>query len=157
MVIRVFLMVLIAVADDDDIRVELEPTFKDHATFTDFIIWITNRVGRVRFIEVKRTNINVDLTTETESTAQTLREAQILLCSNTVESPLPFVLTNGTVWSFGLATKHSPSKIMLESVHNAGCNITDLSGWKLAINHLRAFISGTWPPLAAAATHQPEL
>lgn len=46
-VIRVFLMVLIAVADDDDIRVELEPTFKDHATFTDFIIWITNRVGRL--------------------------------------------------------------------------------------------------------------
>ena len=128
---------------------ELQPSF------TDFIIWITNSVGQVRFIEVKRADINVDLTTETDSTAQTLREAQVLLCSHAdVIAPLHFVLTNGNLWSFGIAEKHSASKIMLKSVSNVHCSITTLSGWKLAISNLRAFLYGTWPPLAAAATLQ---
>lgn len=156
-VVRVFWMVLIAVSDKSDIRVELQPTVKDHATITDFLIWITNRVGEVRFIEVNRTDISVDLTSETDSTAQTLREAHVLLCSHADVIALPFVLTNGLSWSFGLAAKHSASKIMLKSVHNVHCAITNFSGWKLAINNLRAFLYGTWPPLAAAATHQPEL
>lgn len=155
-VVRVFLMVLIAVSDKSDIRVELQPTVKDHATFADFIIWITNRVGQVRFIEVKRTDISVDLTTETDSTAQTLREAHVLLCSRADVIALPFALTNGVSWSFGIAEKHSASKIMLKSVYNVPCSITTLNGWKLAINNLKAFLYGTWPPLAAA-THQPEL
>ena len=156
-VVRVFLMVLIAVSDKRDIRVELQPTVKDHASFTDFLIWITNRVGEVRFIEVKRSDISVDLTVEADSTAQTLREAHILLCSRADVKALPFVLTNGASWSFGIAAKHYASKRLLKSVHNVLCSITTLSGWKLAINNLRAFLYGTWPPLAAAATHQPEL
>ena len=56
-----------------NISCELQPTVKDHASFTDFLIWITNRVGEVRFIEVKRSDISVDLTVEADSTAQTLR------------------------------------------------------------------------------------
>ena len=156
-VVRFFLMVLIAVSDESDIRVELQPTVKDHATFTDFIIWIRKRVGHVRFIEVKRTAISVDLTTETDSTAQTLREAHVLLCNHAEVKSLPFVLTNGVSWSFGIAAKHSASKIMLKSVHNVPCSITTLIGWKSAINNLRAFLFGTWPPLDAAATPQPEL
>ena len=149
-VVRVFLMVLIAVSDK-------QPTVKDHASFTDFLIWITNRVGEVRFIEVKRADISVDLTVEADSTAQTLREAHVLLCSRADVKALPFVLTNGASWSFGIAAKHSASKLLLKSVHNVLCSITTLSGWKLAINNLRAFLYGSWPPLAAAATHQPEL
>ncbi len=92
---------------ENGIRVELQPTFNNHATFTDFIIWITNIVGQVQFIEVKRTDINVDLTTETDSTAQALREAQILLCSN-VQSPLPFVLTNGSIMVLWASSKTFP-------------------------------------------------
>lgn len=154
-VVRVFLMVLIAVCDNDKkISVQLQPTYNGN---TDFIFWMKNGAGQVvRFIEVKRTEIYANLATETDSTAQTLREAHILLTSNPGLSPLPFVLTNGEAWSFGIAAKHSDfSKITLKSVHNVTCDMASLDGWKLAINNLRAFLYGPWPPLAAAA--QPEL
>lgn len=156
-IVRVFLMVMIAVSDKSDIRVELQPSLKNHATFTDFIIWITNKVGEVRFIEVKRTGLSVDLTTEEDSTAQGLREAQIVLCNHPDVKSLPFALTNGVIWTFGTATKHSASKIMLESVYNVNCSIATLSGWKLAIKYLTAFLYGTWPPLAPLPLAQPEL
>ena len=95
------------------------------------LIWITNRVGEVRFIEVKRSDISVDLTVEADSTAQTLREAHVLLCSRADVKALPFVLTNGVSWSFGIAAKHSASKLVLKSVHNVLCSITTLSGMEI--------------------------
>lgn len=121
-VVRVFLMVMIAVSEDSDIKVELQPSVTSHSTFTDFLIWIITRDEK-RFIEVKRTGINVDLT----STAQALREAQILLCSEKVKSPMPFLLTNGTSWS---AAKYTDSKIELTHVWNVSCSITTLHCWK---------------------------
>lgn len=93
-VVRVFLMVMIAVSEDSEIRVELQPSMTSHSTFTDFLICIRSGDTK-RFIEVKRTDINVDLTSETNETAQALREAQILLCTAKVKSPMPFLLTNG--------------------------------------------------------------
>ena len=118
-VVRVFQMVMIAVSDKSDIRVELQPSLKHHQTFTDFLIWITNGGGNVRFIMVKRTDIDVDLTTEADSTAQALREAQILLCNHADVTSVSFALTNGRSWSFGIAEQHSASKVILKSVYNA--------------------------------------
>ena len=141
-VVRVFLMVMIAVSGDCDIWVELQP---GHSTFTDFLIRIRSGDTK-RFIEVKRTDVNVDLTSATKETAQALREAQILLCTEKVKSPMPFLLTNGTVWSFGSAAKHSDTKIELTHVGNVMINTTDLSDWTRMINYLRAFLCGTWPP-----------
>ena len=91
------------------------------------------------YIEVKRTGINVDLTPESDETAQTLREAQTLLCSEKVKSPMPFLLTNETSLSFWSAAKYSDSKIELTHVWNVSCSITTLWGWKMMIKHLRAF------------------
>ena len=146
-------MVLIAVSGNDkEISVQLQ---QGNTSFTDFLFLMKNGAGQVvRFIEVKRTEIYASLATETDSTAQTLREARIPLTSNPGLSPLPFVLTNGETWSFGIAAKHSDCKIMVKSVHNVTCDMASLDGWKLAINNLRAFLYGPWPPLAAA---QPEL
>lgn len=145
--VRVFLMVMIAVSDKSDIRVELQPTLKDNATFTDFIIWATKKTGHVRFIEVKRADINVDLTIESDATAQTLREAHILFSRKDVIEPLAFALTNGSGWSFGIAERYPPSKLTLKSVHNVTCGTGNLSGWKLGIKYLRAFLDfdRTWP------------
>lgn len=144
-VVRVFLMVMIAVSGDCDIWVELQPSVPGHSTFTDFLIRIRSGDTK-RFIEVKRTNVNVDLTSATNETAQALREAQILLCTEKVKSPMPFLLTNGTIWSFGSAAKHSDTKIELTHVGNVMINTTNLSDWTRMINYLRAFLCGTWPP-----------
>lgn len=153
-VVRVFLMVMIAVSEDSDIRVELQPSMTSHSTFTDFLICIRSG-DKKRFIEVKRTDINVDLTSETNETAQALREAQILLCTEKVKSPMPFLLTNGTSWSFGSAAKYSDTKIELTHVWNVSSDIATLDSWKMMIKHLRAFLCGTWPHLPPAAA-QPE-
>lgn len=157
-VVRVFLMVMIAVSEieDGDIRVELQPSVRNHSTFTDFLICITRLGETLRFIEVKRTDISVDLTSESNETAQALREAQILLCSAKVSSPMPFLLTNGLVWSFGSAAKYSDTKIELTQVSNVFCDIATLHGWKTMIQHLRAFLCGTDPMHLPPAAAQPE-
>lgn len=150
-VVRVFLMVMIAASDCSDIWVELQPSVKGHSAFTDLLIYIKCGEER-RFIEVKRTAIHADLSTQTDETAQVLREAQILLCTEKVKSPMQFLLTNGASWSFGSAAKYSDTKIKLTDVWNASCSMSTLESWKMMIMHLRAFLSGTWPLTAA----QPE-
>ena len=152
-VVRVFLMLLIAVSDySGDIKIELEPSVSGHSTFTDFLISIIAS-GEKWFIEVKRTSISTDLSSETEETAQALREAQILLCTEKVKSPVQFLLTNGTTWSFGSATRDSDTKIKLTHVWNMSCNIGTVHDWKMMIAHLKLFLCGTFPFSAA----QPEV
>ena len=56
----------------------------------------------VAFIEVKNPTIAVDLEIQGRAVAQALREAHILLTSSSQDS-IPFILTNGYGWSFGLA------------------------------------------------------
>lgn len=147
-VVRIFLLVLFVVADlESNIRVELQPSCHGHSAFTDFLIKVTTPLNQVRIIEVKRPDVGVDLLLELDTTAQALREAHILLCNdNQIESPMPFILTNGNVWSCGQAARHTLSKITLESVHTVFCDLSNISGWKSAMKHIKAYISGTWPP-----------
>ena len=147
-VVRVFLMVMIAASDCSDIWIELQPSVTGHS---DLLICIKSCRKR-KFIEVKRSTIMTDLTVPSDETAQALREAQILLCTEKVKSPLQFLLTNGSSWSFGSAEKYSDTKIKLTDIWNVFSSLSTLEGWKMMIMHLRAFISGTWPLTAA----QPE-
>ena len=149
-VVRVFSL-LLCVISEKEITVELQPSFSGSTVFTDFLIKLTNGNCNIGFIKVKRTDLSVDLDSKTETTAQALREAQILLCNDVNPNPLPFVVTNGKHWSYGLAKKSGASRITLISIHNLFCEIDTVRGWKKAMKYLKAFINGNWPPAAAAA------
>ncbi len=114
---------------------QLQPFVLGHSTFTDFLFVIANGGGPIGFIEVKRTSEHTDLTSETDTTAQALREAQILICKDHGVESLPFILTNGSMWSYGVAAKHSFTKITLRSVHNIHCELATKNGWEKAMKY----------------------
>lgn len=95
-VVRVFSVLLCVISEQSDIKVEMQPSFRDHSAYTDFLVKVNGGDGSLQFIEVKRPSIGVDLTTQTDETAQALREAHIMLChSEATCRSIQFLLTNG--------------------------------------------------------------
>ena len=86
-------------ADRGKYKIRIQPTIEGHPVFKDCLI-----VENCLLIEAKRSTIYTSLTIQSEETAQVLREVQIYLNHQRLDM-LPFVLTNGIVWSFGIAKK----------------------------------------------------
>ena len=137
-VMRVGVVVLCAVKELD-VTVQLQP---NHPTFTDFLFVFKSIDQAICFIEVKKIEEFTSLTAQTAATAQALREAQIILNSPMQGTrPLPFLLTNSQLWSFGVAEKRS-SKIAVTSIVEMHCTLEDVMEWKTIIQTVRAFIKG---------------
>ena len=103
--IRVLSIVLEAVEGLSDIQIKLQPSLPNYTIFTDFLIYLERSESPVLIIEVKKHNTNA-LFGDNDSTAQVLREAHIALQDPKCERQrLPFILTNGEIWSLGIAEK----------------------------------------------------
>lgn len=98
-----------------------------------------------RFIEVKKPAIGTDLWTQSDETAHALREAHIMLQEAQEHTTMPFLLTNGSIFSFGIVSKTATTKICLEAVRNVVCELYSSDGWKDAMRYIRAYITGVWP------------
>ncbi len=73
--------------------------------FTDVIFFFHGLENQLNgFIEIKKSDIYTNLSLQTKATAQTLREAHILLMEKGMDTVV-FGLTNSIVWSFAKATK----------------------------------------------------
>ena len=83
------------------LKIQCQPTVNGHATFTNFLIVIKEDDHPKLLIETKKARISTDLSLKTEETAQVIRELHIIANCN----PLPFLLTNAKLWSFGLGAK----------------------------------------------------
>ncbi len=68
------------------------------------------------FIEIKKIEINTDLTEETKATAQAVREAHILVLEKKMDT-VAFVLTNSKHWSFAKASKYG-TQIQINKIVN---------------------------------------
>ena len=90
-------------ADRGKYKIQIQPTIESHPVFTDCLIVVN--CSKSLLIEAKRSAIFTSLTIQSEETAQVLREVQIYLNHQRLDV-LPFILTNGVVWSFGIAKKH---------------------------------------------------
>ena len=112
-VIRVFHMVVAALPNTKNIKLSLQPSVSGHSVFTDFLFLATDDASGwpLTFIEVKRFSDSADLSAQYESTAQTYREAHILLCESDWAhkglKKLGFILSNSEMWSFAYAKKRA--------------------------------------------------
>ena len=140
-------------SDCDGISIALQPS---HPSFTDFLIMSLKATGirdgpPLAFIEVKKPDISVSLRLENETTAQVLREAQIVLQGFDVGQQIPFVLTNSRLWCFGLAKKCGEKHIKIIDNFNVflpeNPKESNLQVKKLA-SVLRYVLQGKWidPP-----------
>ena len=77
---------------------------KDHPTFTDFLIKITDGKEKCIIVEVKNVLVACDLNIQCNEVAQVLRQAHIII-QDIKLNDITFVLTNSTDWSFGIAKK----------------------------------------------------
>lgn len=69
------------------------PSIANYPTFTDFLLVVISSQEVLRIIEVKKATIHTSLHVESDSAAQELREAHILLANSTEEgAKLPFLL-----------------------------------------------------------------
>lgn len=101
----VFLLYFIATESEHTIEVQTQPSIEGHACFTDFLILVKRSDVVVFLVQVKKSSINTSLHLKSKETAQVLREAHILLQKMPLGQNLPFILTNGMNWSFGLGLR----------------------------------------------------
>ena len=150
-ILRVFVLLALAINGLQGVKVSMQQSLQHHKTFTDFYIFV--QAGKIPrfFIEVKKRSEHVRLGLEDISTAQALREAQILLCEykeHHVER-LPFLLTSSEMWSFGLAEKCQGSKIKLKEIYDIYFP-TEMYRQKYKeavkiVGLMRTMIEGNWP------------
>ena len=104
--IRVAMCIIDAAWDIPNLRVKLQPSLFSHSVFTDVIFFFHGLENQLNgFIEIKKSDIYTNLSLQTKATAQTLREAHILLMEKGMDTVV-FGLTNSIVWSFAKATKY---------------------------------------------------
>ena len=77
---------------------------KDHLTFTNFLIKITDGEEKCIIVEVKNVLAACDLNIQCNKVAQVLRQAQIIIQDMKLND-VTFVLTNSIDWSFWMAKK----------------------------------------------------
>ena len=123
--IRVALVILAVIkklpeSTRSQIKVECQPTFIGHSTFTDFMIVMASGIPKL-IIEVRNSSINTNLTLEVKSTAQIIREVHIV--TEKLSGPIPFVITNSIGWSFGLA-KRVANKVLITSTKHLDISVS---------------------------------
>ena len=145
-VIRVFIMVVAAIPNTGNIKLSLQPSVSGHSVFTDFLFLATDDASGwpLTFIEVKRFSDSADLSAQYESTAQTYREAQILLCESEWArqglNELGFVLSNSEMWSFAYAKRRANRIVITKrfSMYVRDCR-------ERVLFCLRSLLMGQWP------------
>ena len=104
--IRVAMCILEAAWDLPNLRVKLQPSLFSHSVFTDVLFFFYGHENQLNgFIEIKKSDSYTNLSLHVKATAQTLREAHILLMEKGMDTVV-FGLTNSIVWSFAKATKY---------------------------------------------------
>ena len=119
----------------DGIEISAQPSFGEHPIFTDFLIRLCRNDTLLLLIEVKKPAIYADLHLQNEATAQVIREVQIVLNKASVNTTIPFILTNSLIWSVGMAQKTEDNKVKIISTKNVQPNNT-----KLLAQILRKFV-----------------
>ncbi len=134
-------LVVLCAVKSLNVQVQMQPSIQNHPTFTDFsyVLKLSEREEVICIIEVKKVAIFPNLLFETDSTAQSLREAQIVLEGADQDKKFPLILTNGCYWSFGIAQKFTGGLIKLISVQNF--NLETLEDWKIVITRLKSIIT----------------
>ena len=135
-VARVFLVVIDAVKDLP-VTVQLQPSQEYHTAFTDFLFLLSDPEKEVCLIEVKKLTEFTTLDAASKSAAEAIREAHIILTSTCLEK-LPFILTNGTFWSFGMAEKTVGNMIKVTETFDIYRDMSKLIGC------LREVLQGNW-------------
>ena len=125
------------------IHVQLQPSVQNHPTVTDALIVRADDSNKqpLSFIEIKKLEVYTSLCVKGSATAQALREAHILCGS---DRPLPFVLTNSQVWSFGLVKKRG-TKIDLLEYFDVHIDERGQYGVELLLAALKSVLLGKWP------------
>ena len=100
LVVRLATYIIIYAWDIPNLRVKLQPSLFSHSVFTDVIFFFHGHEN-----QIKKSDIYTNLSLQTKATAQTLREAHILLMEKGMDTVV-FGLTNSIVWSFAKATKY---------------------------------------------------
>ena len=77
------LFVLEAIKKELNVTVSVQPSIEGHSVFTDFLFRLYDDQKPLCFIEMKRASDYTNITLGTSSVAQALREAHMLLCSET--------------------------------------------------------------------------
>ena len=83
---------------------------KDHTTFTDFLIKITDGEEKCIIVEVKNVLVACNLNIQCNEVAQVLRQAQIIIQDMKLIN-VTFVLTNSTDWYFEMAKKEDKIEV----------------------------------------------
>ena len=129
------------------VKIKLQPGLMDHLVFTDFLIFLIDSGSDDQIpkclIEVKKSSLNTDLKLQVPSTAQALREAHIAITHYKL-SEFPFILTNGNVWSFGLA-EASGEKITVTQYIHFLVDAHDMNSIKKLLYCLKCVAEGKWP------------
>ena len=136
---RVLLLVLDAMSQCDDVMINLQPSVDGHPVFTDFCFMTRHGKRFLSLIEAKSVQIYTDLRTETQSTAQVLREAHILMCKDQCLAHLHIVLINSLVWSFGLVERAPHQKIMVTKHFHLPTIYENL---ELLVQYLKSVVHG---------------
>lgn len=134
---RVLIVLLEVIRHFPQIHLKLQPEVTHHATFTDFYFIIKDSKNPLLIVEVKKMTINAEIYPGSDSVAQVLREAHIILCEGGKVSELPFILTNSSIWGFGKAErKDNQKKMQVTSVYNAIFNLRDKSQYASLVGHI---------------------
>lgn len=135
--IRVIFLLYNTFKDVDGIKIQAQPTFAGHTTFTDFLIRLMRNGEILLLIEVKKISIFTNLHVENNYTAQAVREAQIVLNEVNMDTKMPFILTNGVYWSVGLAQRTVENKVSVISTKNLDISVEN--NRKLLIQIMRKY------------------
>ena len=135
---RVLLVVAEVVRHFPYLKVELQPTYKGFKFFTDVLFVISDQGQPILLIEVKRPGISTELDLQDQGVAQVLCKVHIAM----EKEKLPFVFTNGQIWSIGIAEKVGTKFRVPTLYHHHVLNLSRVGGqdFQKLLGHLKALI-----------------
>ena len=145
--LRVIAFVMDAAGTTETLHIQLQPSLPHYPTVTDVLItaYSDTDASPLAFIEVKRTTLATHLYLKSDETAQALQVAHILMQGFSKEHKLPFILTNSTEWSFGLAQKCAANHIRILECFDIQIPMTPAgSEVKYLVALLREVLCGKW-------------
>ena len=130
--------VVICAMKNTNVEIQLQPSMAHHTSSTDSLIVIKTSQRVIGLIEVKRLQVHTTLNGKQDAIAQVLREVHIVLCEDEQET-IPFLFTNGQVWSFGVAKKCG-QKIGVVSTSHIYSSMASVEAWKGIVHYVKQFL-----------------
>ena len=98
---RVLILMLEVVNRIPSVKIKMQPSEQGHSTFTNFYLHVqTDDRVPLLIIEVKNAATAAEIS-DTDATAQILREVHILLTEVRQVTDISFILTNSKTWRIG--------------------------------------------------------